>query len=419
MSKGRPRKIEPFLRGKTYFAGFYVDNKRKVKSLKTRDKTEALLLCKELDILSLNPHAEVSVNAQAVFFDKKKFEFTKAPKDVFQELAKAQNEIKQLKAQIEILRPFQQKYEALIQEREYRQLEAFKDLPLYIEVVEEYKEQVKHLAKNGTDHKSIVHDLGAHQNLWSLKISQINTHHIYRFLDFYSNNLKKYGPENKLYYEEAKHPQERWNRARIKLHRFFKWLSVVHNIDNIISRVEVKRQDIKPSIQWHSIEEVQEEISKQNAYWSAIIGIMAYAGLSSHEVRGLRVEDVTESYISINPNIERTTKSRNRIRQVEIHEKYLRPLINNYLSEVNKSLYFFPSCVAGSPSWLGSTFSKNFRNILHNKNINALSLRRTFGSLLLRSGKTSAEVAAAMGNTEEMVRKHYARLLGCEVNIDF
>ena len=51
-------------------------------------------------------------------------------------------------------------------------------------------------------------------------------------------------------------------------------------------------------------------------------------------------------------------------------------------------------------------------------NMTALSLRRSFGSLLLRSGKTTSEVAAAMGNTPSMVEKHYARILGNEVNIN-
>lgn len=53
------------------------------------------------------------------------------------------------------------------------------------------------------------------------------------------------------------------------------------------------------------------------------------------------------------------------------------------------------------------------------KHITCLTLRRTFGSLLLRSGKTYTEIAAAMGNTPEVARKHYAKLEGCEVEIDF
>jgi hypothetical protein len=51
--------------------------------------------------------------------------------------------------------------------------------------------------------------------------------------------------------------------------------------------------------------------------------------------------------------------------------------------------------------------------------MNAKSLRRTFGSLLIRSGATEAQVAAAMGNTPSVVRAHYARILGGEVDVDF
>jgi integrase len=51
--------------------------------------------------------------------------------------------------------------------------------------------------------------------------------------------------------------------------------------------------------------------------------------------------------------------------------------------------------------------------------MNAATLRHTFGSLLLRSGKTYAQVAAAMGNSESTVREHYARLGGHEVDVDF
>jgi len=49
----------------------------------------------------------------------------------------------------------------------------------------------------------------------------------------------------------------------------------------------------------------------------------------------------------------------------------------------------------------------------------AKSLRRTSGSLLLRSGKSPSEVAATMGNTVAMVQEHYARIIGAEVEVDF
>lgn len=406
---GRPRKITPYLSGKTYYARFRNHESKLVnRSLKTRDHTDALLLCKELEMLCINPDSEASTAAQSIYFKGElRYPAKTKAKDpyLFQDLAEAQNQIEQLQAQIRILRPYKEKYEALIQEREYRQLESFREMPKFIEVLEKYRENVKHLDIKGADHISLLEKLADNQKLWPLPITQIETIHIYQFLNDFSSG--------------GKDPSERWNRARRKLHRFWKWLSLTYNIDNLIIRVETKKELIKASIEWHSLEDIQQEISKHNTYWSAIIGVMAYAGLSAHEIRGLKKTDIGASFISIHPTEERRTKSRNRIRQVKIHETYLAPLINKYLSEVNKSLYLFPSITSGAEMWAKNNFSKHFRKTLVNKDINALSLRRTFGSLLLRSGKTSAEVAAAMGNSEEMVRKHYARLMGCEVNINF
>lgn len=53
------------------------------------------------------------------------------------------------------------------------------------------------------------------------------------------------------------------------------------------------------------------------------------------------------------------------------------------------------------------------------KGMNAASLRHSFGSLLLRSGKTYAQVAATMGNSEAVVMEHYARIQGREVEVNF
>jgi integrase len=407
MNKGRPRKISPYLNGKTYCARFRnYESKLINRSLKTKDYTTSLLLCKELEILCLNPEAETSVCAQSIYFGKEKeYKALKPSGDIFQDLAKAQQEIEQLNKLVEYLRPYKEKYEALTQEKEYRLLEAFRDLPKFIEVFEVYKSNVSHLDGNGSDHISLLEKLAESQNLWPLLITEVENINIQKFLSQYS--------------ETGKDPSERWNRARRKLHRFWKWLSVTYNVDNLITRIETKKEQVKASIQWHTLEEVQKEIKSQNDYWAAIIGIMLFAGLSAHEVRGLKKSDLIGYYISINPSEERRTKSINRIRQVKIHQEYLAPLINKYLLKENKSLYLFPPYISGSKIWLKDSFSKHFRKIIINKDINALSLRRTFGSLLLRSGKNSAEVAAAMGNTEEMVRKHYARLLGCEIDINF
>lgn len=50
--------------------------------------------------------------------------------------------------------------------------------------------------------------------------------------------------------------------------------------------------------------------------------------------------------------------------------------------------------------------------------MNAMSLRRTFGSLLIRKGYSLGRVAALMGNTEDVVRSHYGRIAATEVKVN-
>lgn len=146
---------------------------------------------------------------------------------------------------------------------------------------------------------------------------------------------------------------------------------------------------------------------------------MAYSGLSAHEIRGLRNDDYDGNYLTIQPYDDRRTKSINRIRNVIAHKEKLKPHLEAYLKNKRESIYLFPSVTIGSEQWTVDIFSKHLNKIIKTDKMNALSLRRTFGSLLLKSGKTEAEIAAAMGNSAIMVRKHYAKILACEIDIDF
>ena len=78
----------------------------------------------------------------------------------------------------------------------------------------------------------------------------------------------------------------------------------------------------------------------------------------------------------------------------------------------------FTPTIGNLEYWQKDTMSKQILKILP-PGITCLTLRRTFGSLLLRSGKSVSEVAAAMGNSATMVEKHYARILGHEVDTNF
>lgn len=80
-------------------------------------------------------------------------------------------------------------------------------------------------------------------------------------------------------------------------------------------------------------------------------------------------------------------------------------------------------------AWSEDHFFKQFTSKLReaaakagiNKPVDGRTLRRTFGSLLLRDGRnkrTVAEVAAAMGNQPKVVARHYARIEASEIDLN-
>ncbi len=233
-------------------------------------------------------------------------------------------------------------------------------------------------------------------------------------------------------------------------------------------------------IDWHSLKDVQAalkaiperlagrlDVEKKKVpahlidYWRALVGMLGFAGLQLAELIWLRRSDleisgdrakvwVTTVEDAEVPGISHALKTGHRRRHVDVHPRLLLPLLKNHLKGLQAGgvhLFPLPSDVrvrkrAKNPGaaerWLMQSLSTMLRGHagsaklnkkgepqrkptpgLLPKGMNAKSLRRTFGSLLLRSGKSTAEVAAAMGNTEEIVRQHYARILGCEVDVDF
>jgi integrase len=209
-------------------------------------------------------------------------------------------------------------------------------------------------------------------------------------------------------------------------------------------------------IQWHDLEPVEAAIDAlPDTYWKALVACLAYAGLQLAELCWLRVSDlefakdqtpgkiwVTTVDDPSDPDIRHALKTYHRRRGIDMHPRLLLPRIKALLAERKTASVFLFAVPptrrrrvrrvtpGSSDRWVVNSLSTVLRGHpggkrraivkgLLQEGMNAKSLRRTFGSLLLRSGKSTAEVAAAMGNTEDVVRRHYARILGCEVDVDF
>jgi len=219
------------------------------------------------------------------------------------------------------------------------------------------------------------------------------------------------------------------------------------------SKNEVLRE--RGDIHWHSLEEVKSVIEGlEKPYWKTLVSTLAYAGLQLAELVWLRTNDlewlpdggaqlwVTTVADPDNAAGGHQIKAENRRRHVRLHPKLLQPLIREHVDAGRAgTIFLFPMPngvqrrkrrVTGGTSerWQTVTLSTILRGHKGGKKrkpvdgllppgMHAKSLRRTFGSLLLRSGKSTAEVAAAMGNDESMVKSHYARLKGCEISMNF
>lgn len=243
--------------------------------------------------------------------------------------------------------------------------------------------------------------------------------------------------------EAAKAPSPAIRRARhrIKLSRFLTWASRTYGHANPLDAVpppsasQLERE--QTDIHWHEIAVVEAAIEGLEPYWRALVGTLAFAGLRLSELIWLRRVDVRaegERRLLTITTVEgeggrHAVKSTHSRRSVEVHPTRLWPLLERHLADGAGRLFVFamPPSVRRRPRngvgvdaerWRIDTLSRHLARVLP-AGVSPRSLRRTFGSLLLRDGCSPAEVAAAMGNTPDVVRRHYARILGSEVAVRF
>lgn len=222
------------------------------------------------------------------------------------------------------------------------------------------------------------------------------------------------------------------------------------------SQGQVARE--RAGIHWHEEREVAAVLKGcGDSYWRALIGTLVYAGLQLEELIYLRRADVVldkpkGKRVGGRINIQSVKcpvsgdmhflKRANRTRSIDIEPVKLGPLLAAWAKELpDDSFWFFPRPVTDEHArgrkvsdgqrWRGDNLSATLIGHAGGKDakkrgprsgilpvgMTAMSLRRTFGSLLIRKGRSAGEVAAVLGNTEAVVQRHYAKILPSEVKV--
>lgn len=213
-----------------------------------------------------------------------------------------------------------------------------------------------------------------------------------------------------------------------------------------VSAHKVARE--KKPIVWLEGEEVTALLKQVYAdhgdYWGDLATMQAYMGFRPSELLLLQTAKVTKEAVELEPIMDESTgvsHAKTGARAVKIPNEVARiidrrvrasqgPFLFGALRRVSKG--------SGQPSprrdgrtgllaaaWNEDVFFKQYTALLRaaatkakiKKPIDGRTLRRTFGSIAIRSGYSVEEVARVMGDRASTIRKHYARIEAREVDI--
>lgn len=287
---------------------------------------------------------------------------------------------------------------------------------------------------NGADRRRIAVLKQCLEHCPDKKLTTLNWEDLTKFLEYHT-------------FEKVKNRcnvSATWNTAREHFTFFYSWACKKWEIINPTDKTEfINEKDYSKDIVWLELNEIKHLIDNidvgdetKNKYWKAMIAVMAFAGLSAHEMRALHTINISNS-LDIRPCKEAfvSLKNSKRERKVWINQ-LLRPYLDDYMVTEIPGKHLFPDIRflhKDKRPWSGGELTKTLRgnawaeqkgilpddDNIYKKRITCLTLRRTFGSIMLKYGnKTFAQVAALMGNSVIMVERHYARLKSVDIETD-
>lgn len=210
------------------------------------------------------------------------------------------------------------------------------------------------------------------------------------------------------------------NRAREVVHTFFAWLVRREELTrNPIDRVE-KRAEPAPVITFLGTDEIAALLDLfAGSALLPVVSVLVFAGVRRSEACWLRVDDYDRGreLLSIrrktigNETWEPKTK-RNRV--VPVSARLAEVL--HQVKPRNGWLLASPRGMRWDPDNLSTRFRRRVRAAGLPWRI--ADLRHTFGTHLVRRGLSLPKVAALMGNSPEIVRRHYAHVTTEDLHTD-
>ncbi|MBN2136967.1 MAG: tyrosine-type recombinase/integrase, partial [Sedimentisphaerales bacterium] len=212
------------------------------------------------------------------------------------------------------------------------------------------------------------------------------------------------------------------NLMRQILHRLFAYAikhhgfrSRDHRYPNPAAGVERLREPA-PQIRFLSLEEIQKQLLalEDHSVIQAAVGIYIYAGLRREEALWLTHEDIDLRCRLIRVRAKtiegeywQPKTKRNRVVPIS---RRLVTILNDYRARHDR-LWFIPS--PAGKRWNPDNFSQDLRKLNKAAGLDwsCLDFRHTFGSHLAQKGVSLYKIAALMGNSPEICRRHYAALI--------
>ncbi|MCZ6689589.1 MAG: tyrosine-type recombinase/integrase [Planctomycetota bacterium] len=235
-------------------------------------------------------------------------------------------------------------------------------------------------------------------------VADVRTPDVQRFLDRGIRD-RNWTPGTALRYREIIH-------AAFEYARRMEYLE--ENPARGVPRPKLPDRDIR-YLDHDQVDEVLDIVSSD--LLAPVIATYVFAGLRRTEAAWLTRRDFdavpnrpTLSIAAKEINGEAWMPKTRRNRIVPVHRPRLFPVLEKHTSKLNGEHWLFPS--PEGCRWDPDNLSKRFRRIMKRagKPWNFLDLRHTYGSLLAQRGVSDYEIATLMGNSPEIVRKHYARL---------